>query len=69
MDKREAGDGEETGEEKGATAAPPAKFDWKANEVCLGELINLGIDRETARKALYHTSNDSVEKALDWIFR
>ena len=72
MDKREAGDGEETGEEKGATAAAaasPTKFDWKANEFCLVELINLGIDRETARKALYHTKNNSIENALDWIFR
>lgn len=67
MDEREAGDGEETNKEKGA-AAQPAKFDWKANEVCLAELISLGIDRETARKALYHTTNDSIEKAFDWIF-
>lgn len=66
MDKREAGDGEETNEEKGAAAA---KFDWKANEALLNELISLGIDRETARKALYYTNNDSVEKAFDWIFR
>lgn len=69
MDKREAGDGEETAEGAAAAATPPTKFDWKANESCLNELINLGIDRETARKALYHTSNDSVEKAFDWIFR
>lgn len=61
MDKREAGDGEECAGQLNQT-----KF--KVNENCLDELINLGIDKNTAKKALYHTSNDSVEKALDWIF-
>lgn len=36
--------------------------DFQANDNCLKELISLGIDKNAARKALYFTANDSVEK-------
>ena len=79
MDKRESGDGEEnTKEMKGAIggndqtksqANKVTSLDWKVNEQLLKELMDLGIDKNTAMKSLYHTANDSIEKAFDFIFQ
>lgn len=70
--KREPGDGE-CGEEnisqQGAVGKPATKSDWKVNQALLEELISLGIDKNTAKKAIYYTSVDSaesnVEKCMD----
>lgn len=80
-DYRQSGDGEEeksttnpqsinqSSQQLTANQSASLKYEkWKINDVYLNELLNLDIDRNTARKALFYTDNSGIEEALNWIF-
>ncbi|CAN8026955.1 unnamed protein product [Ixodes persulcatus] len=62
-EERQAGDGEETPR---SPKGRPTK--WLPNQHYLDVLLNMGISRNAAVKALYYTGNQGPDFAAAWIF-
>lgn len=50
-----------------AEQAPAAAPEIQIDESIVMQLVSMGFDREGCRKAVYHTNNQGIEPAMNWV--
>ena len=59
--------GEEELPAESAQMEEEAKVDVEVDEQVVMQLVSMGFDMEGCKKAVYHTHNEGVEPAMNWV--